>query len=192
MRRSIAISAKPGTLCHRRDACIYCVLRTLKKISINLILMPWAPEVGSQELSRQLLQLPIRLLKFQRNGRNLSQSTRSGRITHNSTLRVCLINVLSHIFHVLWESRENCCEEPICSCVLNYAFSVRGGKAFRQRLQLPSQRRRPRVCSKQLNPRRGAGSQGGLSGHLSLWMGGQVKPSDSSASPPASLLLKRA
>lgn len=40
-------------------------------------------------------------------------------------------------------------------------------------------------------PRRGAGSHGGLSGHLSLWMGGQVKSSDSSASP-ASLLLKRA
>lgn len=108
MRRSIAISAKPGALCHRRDACIYCVLRTLKKISINLILKPWAPEVGSQELSRRLLQLPISLLKFQRNGRNLSQSTRSGRITYNSTLRVCLISVLSHIFHVLWESRENC------------------------------------------------------------------------------------
>lgn len=121
-----------------------------------------------------------------------SQSTRSGRIAYNSTLRVCLINVLSHIFHVLWESREKCWEEPICSCVLNYAFSVRGGKAFRQRLQLPSQGRRPRVCSKQLNPRRGAGSHGGLSGHLSLWMGGQVKPSDSSVSPPASLQLKRA
>lgn len=145
--RSIAISPEWGIL-NMPVFIVYC--KPHMRIYIHHILLPWEPEVCSQELSRLLL-FPIHLFKFQWNSKNLTQRARSGWITYNSTLRVCLINVLSHIFHILWDSGENCWEEPICSCVPNYAFSVKGGKAFSKRLQLHSWGRRPGVCCKQLN-----------------------------------------
>jgi hypothetical protein len=113
---------------------------------------PACPKCSTQGLPRLLLFL-THPFKFQWKSRNLSPSARSRQITYNSTPRVCLINVLAHISHILWDSRGNCWEEPICSCVLNYAFSVKEGKAFSKRLQLHSQGRRPGVCSKQRNAR---------------------------------------